>query len=341
MGILGIDIGTYSIKIVEMEKEGNRQVLKNYAAFNVVGESADGHAHNKLLIDLPVDELAHRIKILLNRANFKSRAVSMSIPVYSSFVTNIEMPKMSKSEIEKSISFEAKKYIPVPLEEVMVDWYLIGDEGEKTNVLLMAAPKELVAKYQTIAQVAGLELKSLEIETFSSARSVVGNDTVCSLIYDFGEYSIGISIVDNGVIKFFHNLTNLAGGDINRSIMKIMNIGLEKARDFKEKRGLNLGEGEKEISDIIFSLFGSIARETERVLNVYNQKFNHRPERIIIGGGSALMPGIKEYFKENLKIETAIANPFKKIVCPPELEKRLEEIGPSFINAVGLAIKEL
>ncbi len=341
MSVLGIDIGTYSIKIVEIEKEGNRHILKNYAAFNIVGESVEGHAHGKLLIDLPVDELAHRLKILLNRANFKSRVASMSIPVYSSFVTNIEMPKMSKSEIEKSINFEAKKYIPVPLDEVVVDWYLVGDRDNKTEILLMAAPKELVMRYQKIAQIAGLELRSLEIETFSSARSLVGNDTICTLIYDFGEYSIGISIVDNGVIKFIHNFTNLAGGDINRAITRIMNVSLEKARDFKEKRGLNLGEGEKEIADIIFSLFGSIIRETERILNLYNQKFNHRPERIIIGGGSALMPGIKEYFRENLKIETIIANPFKKIIYPSELEKRLEEIGPSFINAVGLAIKEI
>jgi len=341
MSVLGIDIGTYSIKIVELEKEQNRQVLKNYAKFNIVGGNAEGHSHSKLFIDLPPEEIAHRIKILLNRGGFKSKIASMSIPVYSSFVVNAEMPKMSKSEIEKSIKFEARKYLPVSLEDVFIDWYLIDIINDKMNILLLAAPKELIAKYKKIADIAGLELKYLEIETFSLARAVVGNDPVCSLIYDFGEYSLGISIVDKGVIKFFHNLTNVAGGDLTGALMSAMKLNLERARQYKEERGLNLTEGEKGVLDVFYSILGSITRETERILNIYNQKFGHRPERLILSGGSALMPGLKEYFQNNFKIDVIIANPFKKIIFPQELYKKLEQTGSVFSIAVGLAMKGL
>ena len=120
-----------------------------------------------------------------------------------------------------------------------------------------------------------------------------------------------------------------------------MKFNLERARQYKEERGLNLGDGEKGMSDVLYSILGSITRETERILNIYNQKFGHRPERLVLSGGSAMMPGLKEYFQNNLKVEVSVANPFKKVVYPQELGKKFEQNGSTFSIAVGLAMKGL
>src|SRR3989338_6845448 len=154
---LGVDIGTLSIKVVELSSEDGRPKLENYAALTNYGLASE----NKKDFG---GEAALMLRRLIKESGMKANEINMSIPIFSSFMTVMELPQMSEAEIGSAIQFEAKKYVPVPLESVVVDWSLIGEEAGlsaqpgKILILLVAIPKDLINEYTVIANGAGLKL---------------------------------------------------------------------------------------------------------------------------------------------------------------------------------------
>ncbi|MEK7178348.1 MAG: pilus assembly protein PilM, partial [Patescibacteria group bacterium] len=175
-GYLGIDIGTLSIKIVEFSNENGRPKLENYAILTNYGLALrnlaqDGAGKTPKVFD---GEASSMLRRLVKAGEIKAREINMSVPIFSSFLTVMELPQMSESEVISAVQFEAKKYVPVSLDSVIIDWSLIGTSAEgKILILLVAIPKDLVNEYTNIAREADLKLLTIELETVSAARALI------------------------------------------------------------------------------------------------------------------------------------------------------------------------
>lgn len=192
--LLGIDIGTKQIKIVELERDKKKPILKNYALIMI--KDADIRATE-------AETIAKILKQAMSRAKIKTKDAIMSLPAYSAFLVLVKMPDLPKTEeeLDQLIHLEARKYIPVPIGEVSLGWTKFEKE-----ILLIAVPKDIVNRYGQIAQKADLNLKALEAETFSLARSLGRDAKEQIAIIDSGARSTNVSFVENGKVKINRTL---------------------------------------------------------------------------------------------------------------------------------------
>lgn len=350
--ILGIDIGTSSIKVVQLKKEEDKFKLESYGEISTVGylerlnDSFQVTSFKKL--EVITREM---LKILLKRANITAKNTVMAIPVFSSFVSIIEMPEMGEKELGQSIEFEARRYVPIPLTEVVFDWKIIEQGIIKNNttkelfkgkrILIIAVPKEVVNKYMRIAETLGLKIKALELESFSLGRSLVtDNGSVC--ILDIGARATSFAIVDKNVIQMSHSL-DTAGAEMTKNLATGLNITQERAEELKISQGLNKESNtglEHEFGEFLNISIDKIIVEIERIINNYQFKTNRKIEKLILNGGSAKLIGISDYIEKKLNIKAVVADPWSKIIYPPMLQETLKEIGPQFSVTIGAAMRE-
>ena len=343
---LGIDISASAIKLVELEKKEERYSLKNYAIYSLKEYFKERSQKDDFkFVNLSNEEVAEVIKKAMSHAGIESYNAYFSVPVYSSFSTVIDFPIMSEKEIASSISFEAGKYIPVPISEVVLDWSIVSSQEQKKSskqeVLLIAVPKEIVNNYKKITNLVGLKLKSIEEETFSLSRSLIGNDKIPTLLIDAGFRSINVSIVDNGYIKVTHNL-EMGGIKINEAIAKQLNLSLEEAEEIKIKLSNNkLSDAQAfRLKEIINSVLEVVLVEVKKIIDTYQSKYNKKIEKCILTGGGFELAGSVDYFNNELSLDISLGDPFARVIYPSLLKPIMKKLGPSLSVAVGLAMRK-
>lgn len=344
---LGIDIGTSVIKIVELSKWGERKKLENYGEIQAkVLYEKPFRMFEKSTLLLSSQEIARAVKAMIQEAKIKAKECIFSIPDFSSFFTNFDLPPMTKEELSQAVRYEARQHIPLPLGEVTLDWQVVEGESlpdqkkTKLKILLVAVPNEIINQYKETAQLCNLQLLALEAEVFGLIRSLVlteDNKRIIGLV-DIGAQSTTCSIVKKKVLKESHSF-DLAGNELTDRIAKSLSIDYGTAKNLKEKYGLK--DSPQSIKEIIQPLVDTILREIERISRNYSLEGGEEIQKFIIAGGDALTPGLKEYFEERLQKEVEIADSFLDIFCPPILEKTLKEMGPSYAVAVGMALRGL
>lgn len=340
---LGIDIGTTSIKIVELTKEADRIQLGNYAKFS---GSLDQTFHSSS-VKLLSSHVADTIREILDTARILPGSVTMSIPLFSGFSTVILLPQMPPAELEQAIMFEAKKYIPLPLAEVQFEWMKLESpflknpganfaEGTtarpQIEVLIVAVTNELVNKYDEIAKLSGLTLLNLELDVFSLARSLIREREKTSLIVDIGADNTMLTLVERGWPIVTRSM-DVAGLEFSKLLSRSLGIDLARAEALKTMRGIDAGDG------LFLPLLDTILMEGRRIIEDYAKKKRGEAGEVIFSGGSAQMPGLLKYAATLLRKESVIGFPFHGIVYPETLTQSLTELAPSFGVAVGLALR--
>lgn len=358
---LGIDVGTSSIKIVELEKEENYIKLANYGLVedsDFFGEITNGSSIPSGL-KISEGDVSALIKQLLEKARIKTNTAVMSIPIFSSFLTVMELPNLSKKELESAVPFEARSYIPVPLTEVVLDWIILPHEdsslalkpeeattgvtnrSEKITVLLIAVPKEVVSKYQRIAVGAGLKLSALESESFSLARSLAGGDQGSVMLIDMGARSSNLTILYKGFIFMSHS-ADLSGKEITKVIGHSLNVDTKRAEELKKSLGVAMVASDKGLAQVIGPFVDRLVNEIERMESIFSKKENKKIDKIILTGGTANMPGIPEYLSKKLGIMVAVGSPLNRVKYEPILEQTLRrDLGSNLAVSVGLAMRGL
>lgn len=351
---LGIDIGTSHIRVIELGERGRVIRLENYGEIDTSFISQKPFRFfkkNTLLFSNR--DVAEAVQLICKEAKMQTKEVNFSIPDFCSFFTSFEMPAMSKEELPEAIKYEVRPYIPLPLSEITLDWLITKGETSKTplEVLVVAIPNDIIKQYQTIADLSGLKLKILEPEVFSLARALIKNkknkrekneeyERVIGLV-DIGARSTTCSVFEGETLKTSHSF-NVAGNELTQRLAKSLNIGYNKAEELKRKHGLVLANnGPKNIREILIPSIDSILGEIKEALRNFYQSRGKEVEKIILSGGLALLPGLKEYFFVELKKEIVISNPFLDISYPSILKGVLEKRGPFYAVAVGLALKGL
>jgi len=352
---LGIDIGTSSIKVVEISRWGERRKLENYGEVSAeILYEKPFRTFEKSTLLLSAQDVSRAIKGVIEEIKVKTNKCIISIPDFSSFFTNFELPPMTKEEFDQAIRYEARQHIPLPLAEVTLDWQILKGEvldsqksKSKLKILLVAVPNEIINQYKEIATLSQLELVAMEAEVFGLSRSLIGEDDkgVISII-DIGAQSTTCSIVDKRILKTSHSF-DIGGNELTDRISKSLTIDHNIASDFKRKYGVLGHESlgltmQKNVKEVLLPLIDIIISEVNKIFINFQETEGKEIQKIIIAGGTALIPGLKEYFQNYFeKIEVEIANPFSNIFCPPILEKTLKEMGPAYSIAVGMALRGL
>ncbi|OGM99026.1 MAG: hypothetical protein A2915_03655 [Candidatus Yanofskybacteria bacterium RIFCSPLOWO2_01_FULL_41_34] len=354
-GKLGIDIGTAAIKIVELEKSGGRFVLKNYGLFELKGTDiqSSGPGVGQSILKLPDQEIVWGLKGLIKKGNIKATDAIAAIPSFSTFSTIIEMPYLSEKELAKALPFEARKYIPIPLSEVVLDWSIIDITNSAgsgatpgsvsgpaiVQVFLAAVPKDETEKYKRIMKSVGLNLKALELENTALIRALLGNDLSPTAIVNIGGRSTSIIIVNKGYERVSHNY-EIGGFEITKSIARSLNISIEKAEELKRKMGMNKID-ENIVNEAMVSLIDMMVFETKKTISSYEGLKNQKISRILLVGGLTNMPGFVGYFKQKLNLDVYGANAFARIMYPESLKPVIQELANTFSIAAGLAMRDV
>lgn len=338
---LGIDVGTSSLKLVELTTWGERVRLKNYGELQsalLYDKPFRSFEKNSLL--LSSKDIARAIRGIMEESKIQAKRATFSIPDFSSFFTNFELPPMSKEELNSAVQFEARKYVPIPLAEVTFDWQIVGgkfSEDKATRILLVAVPNETVNQYQEIARLAELKLLALEVEVFALLRAALREDKKSIVLLDAGAQSTSISIVEDGVLRNSQSL-DIGGNLFTEQISKSLSITYEEAKKYKNEKGIH---SSSQAHDVLLPLLGTVVAEIKKLTKEHKERSGKEMEQILVGGGSAQLPGFVEYIGEQLNKKTEIIHPFQSISFPPILEHTLKEIGPSYAVAVGVALRGL
>ncbi|HEY4493079.1 MAG TPA: pilus assembly protein PilM [Candidatus Paceibacterota bacterium] len=342
--VLGIDIGSSSAKVVQLKKKKGRAILETYGELSL-GPYADlaiGQA-----VTLSTDKTALALKDLFREASVTGKIAAISLPLRSSLLKVIELPAYKEEQINHMVPIEARKYIPVPISEVTLDWWAIpkkdfqGPDEENTSsaiptghteVLLVAIHKAAVKKFQDITTAMNLDSRTFEIETFSSMRSVLARDISAMALLDVGAGTSKLTIVDYGVVRVSH-VINKGAQDLTMAISNAGSIPFADAEKLKRKEGLGSGNAGS-ILDFIFF-------EANTVIEEYQKKYARLVSKVICTGGGAVMKNFVTLAQKHFQAEVTLGEPFDKVEAPAFLSDILKQAGPEFAVALGLALHEL
>ena len=326
--ILGVDIGTSTIKIAQISHE-KEPILETYGIVNIayqLGGKDDETA---------VGQMADVLKTLLAKAGVTTQECIISFPNSAVFTSVIELPSMSEKDLASAVEFEAKKYVPLALTEIDLSWTIISHEGTggAYKILLTAVPKQITKNYMRVFELAGLQPLAGEIEALALIRSLIGNVPTNSVIIDIGAKSTGLNILENGFLRLSRNL-NIGGDTITAKIAESLDISLLRAEQFKKEFGVS---GSTFIPETVKPILNSIKNDVKQLLSLY-QTHNIKVDKILLVGGGANMPGIIEYFSD-LSIPIELGNPFQTVGYSESMAPILKRYALSLPIAIGLALR--
>ncbi|OGZ79484.1 MAG: hypothetical protein A2358_04365 [Candidatus Staskawiczbacteria bacterium RIFOXYB1_FULL_37_44] len=338
--MVGIDIGTASIKIVELSRWGQGKTLENYGeikSFSLYKEPFRNIEKGSYLLSNYF--VSRAVRAVLDEARIKTKAVIFSVPDFSTFCTSFELPPMTKAELPEAVYYNASQFIPLPVTETTLDWKLIGgtpgDKQSALKIFLVAIPNQTVQDYQAVAQMAGLELYAVEAEALALARSFAKENKNCICLVDIGVQSTTINIIDRkNLIKSYS--INFAGSQLTFSLASALGLGHSEADELKNNEGLT--SRKEEISKTLYLLIEPLIVEIKKILADFYQQEGKEAGAIYLTGGTSGLPGLREYFGEVFKKNIEIPNCFADLLYPPILGKSLEKIAPSFSAATGAAL---
>ena len=336
--ILGIDIGTHSIKLIEIGREKDSIVLLAAGSMPTPVKALSSN------VTADFEAIAYVIKQLVKETGAKSNKVNIALPESQVFTRVIEVPQLSKRELTSAIQWEAEQYIPLPLDQVNMDFTILRDAKTTANgkmeVLLIAAPKALVERYMTILELADLVPEYAETEIIAGTRAIAKSVAAIKnvMLLAIGAQTTDITILHGGIIAFTRSIS--AGGEaLSRALSQGLDFTVVQAEEYKKTYGLQKGMLEGKLVAVMDPIMITIMNEIKRAIAFFGEKYvNERIEAIVLSGGTAKLPGIVSYMTEAVNIETQLANPWIGI----EKEARfavLSAEGPLFAVAVGLAIR--
>ena len=335
--MVGLDIGTKTIKILELEKRGSGWVLNGAG---VVGYS--GTPPENCKDDVEFRSIADIIRKLHKDAKISKKDVVISLPESQVFTRTIHFPLLTDQEITSAVKWEAEQYVPIPINEAVVQHEILERRDNATPpevlVLLVAAPEALVEKYLRVMQLSGLTTIAAESELIALVRSLAPENQT-SLVMDFGAHSTDIAVARNSRLVFSRSLPS-AGEALTRAITQ--NLGIEplQAEEYKKTYGLSSSQLEGKVKTALEPVINMITDEVKKAIHFYQtEEKGEVPKSVIISGGTAGLPEIVPYLSKGLNIEVVMGNPFDKISLSPETAKSLANYAPLYSIAAGLAMR--
>lgn len=340
---LGVDIGTASIKIAEIGRTAAKPLFKNYGILESYGHlQRINNVIQTSTLKISERETAELLKKLIEQSKFESREAIVSLPSFSNFITLLEIPQMTEKETTKTMEFQIHQYIPMPVEDVKMEWMKVGERQDaqgfiNQEILLISVPNETIEKYKRIFENAGLKLTALELESLGMIRALALNDPAINLLVDIGARSTNIAVAAGGDLKYNFQ-TDFASVNLTWAVSQGLEINPLRAEKMKKEKGL-LSGGASEISTLMMPYLDAIIKEVDRAKNKCEEQLGSKIEKIILSGGGAKLLGINDYFSKYFQLPAITGDPFSGLSYAPEIEPLVRNLGPSFSVAVGMGIK--
>jgi type IV pilus assembly protein PilM len=342
----GLDISDVSIKVMQLEALRGRFKPVAYADVAL----SDKVINNHMIIS--EERLADNIlRALATAKKISTQYVVCSIPEAKSFVRTLEMPKMPDAELENAIPFELEQDIPIPVDQVYLDWQVIGQIEDKLKLMITAAPKEYVDALSHSLRLAKLVPVAMELESQATARALVGTEDLARnlLIVDLATRETSFIIIDSGVIQYTSSIP-IAGSVFTESIARNLGVPAGVAEDLKRSAGLMTDVREGNIRQAVLPVLDNVVDEIKNVIKFFEE---HDPmhktiNEILLCGGSARMSGIVDYISGRINdgsgrtaIPVGLGNPWVNVAGHSMTEEApmslLDALG--FTTVVGLALR--
>lgn len=344
---LGVDLGTSTSKIVELEERGGKIELVTYAESNAQNVLVNPAGTEQEAIE----ETIQVLKQMIEKSGAAAKNVVAALPGGSVFSTVLMLPNIPESEMEKAVKFAARDVVPADINEMILGWSTVGsqshmatdrkkveqaaaqpaetiaDDSQKVPVFVTAAPKDIVNRYIAVFQRLQMTLLALEVETFPLVRSLLPVPPTSTLLVDIGAHAMTFHIIDKGIPRVSQTID--AGGH-------------DLAGQAHEKEKIEFGILPEQNPDLRASIEASLQQQAAKateLLAAYKQKENAVIENCVLIGGGANLKGLPEYWTKAIGIQTVVGNPWGKLTLQKDIEPMLMEIGPRYGVAVGLALR--
>jgi len=342
--VLAIDIGTISIKAMEIEREKSVLSLKNYGILQTKEYLKRANAALQTSsLKLSEEDVSSLLKLMLDEMKPKTKHAIVSLPTFNAFYVPIEMVLMSPEDTTKSIAFQARQYIPIPIDQVTIDWVKVGefnsDTGQRFQRILMTGiPNTLIKKYEKIFKNIGLKLIALEVETNSIARALAKKGELPTLVVDIGAESTSVLVVHDGLVQEVGQ-TDYAGVTLTQALARSLNISTTRAEELKRRRGISDSKKEYELSTSLYPFLDVIIQECGRLKTSFEKRSGMKVRTLTLTGGGANLLGIEEYFKSQMGLpiqHPGVLDSFKHI---PELDALRNTFDRDLAVASGLTFR--
>ena len=348
--IVGIDFGSSALKVVQLGRRRGKAVLETY------GEVSLGpYAHTDIgrATSLEPALLGEALKNLIKEANVTATEAGIAVPLSASLVALIDVPAVPESQLREIMPIEARKYIPVPISEVSLDWWIIPETNRsaletarienapktlpKRQALLVAIHNSAIEKYRQALSVAGIVPAYFELETFSAVRSSLPKSLAPAILIDIGAGTTKLSFVDSGVVLETHALSR-GSQEITLAIAEALSISVAEAETKKRALDLDVASPESQAATLALE---RLFVEIRRSILAFEQRFGKNFGAAALLGGGALLRGLPVFAGKSLEIEVKLAAPFSRVETPVFLGKTIGEAGPELAVAIGVALRKL
>ena len=331
----GLDIGTSSIRVVQLRGTGPVKTLDRYGSAPVAG--------NLAVSDSKPDQqkLAQAIVQLVKQAGITTNNVAVGVPSNRVFTTVVDMEKLSQAELAKTIRYQADSFIPTPLAESKIDWALLGDspkEPTKVEVLLSSVSNAYIEARLDILEEAGLNVIAFEPDTFAVMRSIVAPEaTAPQMVLDVGSRSSDLIVVVNGAPRLTRSIP-IGTDAIIRSAIAGLGVDATQATQFVYKFGVSRDKLEGRVYNAIISVIDNLVAEIEKSIKFFQGRYpNLKMDRIIVTGGASTLPEFPLYVANKFGISVEIGNAWRNVSFPSSRQNELLSISNHFAVACGLA----
>ena len=341
--LLGLNIGSSYVKLVELKGSGSVYTLNNFGMAALPADAiVDGTVMDTTAIVSAIVKLTANLKI-------KKKRICTSVSGHSVIVKKITLPLMDENTIEETIHQEATQHIPYDINDVNLDFQILGPNqtnSENMDIILVAVKKETINDYLLLVEDSGFVPIVVDVDTFALENSYEYNyeveDKKMVALVDIGANLTCITILDDGITCFSRNITS-GSRLITEQLQKRFSLNYENAELLKMGcSNSSTIEGKTALSAINEAAF-SIVNEIGKAIDFFHNSSmaEGRVEKIILSGGGAKTPNIVELINNNTTIETEIIDPFRNIIIPEkqfDLEY-IKTIAPIAAVATGLALR--
>jgi type IV pilus assembly protein PilM len=345
--IVGLDIGSHSVKAVELSRKGKSGDFE-LTHLGVASLPPEAIVQGAFLNSAGIVDA---IREAVEKAKIKTKHVAAAVSGHSVIVKKVSLPTMSRDELDEQIRWEAEQYIPFDVNEVNLDFQILtegGGEGQM-DVLLVAAKKDLIDDYVQVITEAGLQPAVIDVAAFAVENAWEANyttslDETVALV-NIGAQVVNINVVSGGVPTFTRDITT-AGNQYTEEIQKALSVGFDEAERLKlgarsgeESQDVVPQEVEKAMQAVTETVIGEISRSLDFFAATSAES---RITKVYLSGGSSVVTGFQHAFSERTGHDTEVLNPLNRMIPTSKFEPDyIEEVAPSLGVSVGLALRQV
>jgi len=341
--LLGLDVSSSSVKLVELGQDrSGRLVLENCAIVPLErGWIADGNIEK-------FDEVADAVRRLVKKSGTKTKNVAMALPPSAVITKKIVLPgELSEQELELQVETEANQYIPFPLDEVSLDFCIVGPSANASGdveVLIAASRREKVQDIQGLAEAAGLKPVIVDVESYASRLATsrlianLPNQGVGGVValFEVGAMTTSMQVLRNDDLLYERDQA-FGGAQLTQMIIRQYGFSLEEAESKKRT-----GELPDDYRAVVLQPFiESLVQEVSRALQFFFTSTTHnKVDMVMLAGGSASLPGLTSAVTQETGFACSVVNPFEGMEISPSIRlNKMEREAPSYLTSCGLALR--